>query len=138
MRSALHRLASLHQCAAFEALRMARTGKGFSLLRIAPVGWAALDEEMEALEVVVQAQVRQTDFVQRVREREVGVVLVEAIGEDAAVALARVRLAVKTQLPKLDVRTGWASVGPGQRKSWQEAWRWAGHMLVGDAARAAA
>ena len=128
----------LQEIAELEAQRALRSNRWFSLLRLAPAGWVALDSEVEMLEVVVRAHLRRTDVVQRVREREVGVVLVEAPGDEALVPLARVRGAIEMHLPDMEVRIGWASVGPGQRASCQEAWRWAGQLLVADAAVLAA
>ena len=129
---------TLHQIASLEANRCSRTGRGFSLLRVAPVGWAALDHELDALANLIGANLRRTDTVQRVREREVGVVLIESVEEQVQPPLARIRVAAALHLPKMELRVGWASVGPGQQRSWQEAWRWAGQLLVADAAVPAA
>ncbi len=129
---------TLREVAAWEAGRAARSGRGFSLLRIAPVGWAALDDELDALANLIGANLRRTDFVQRVREREVGVVLIEAMDGQVHAPLERIRAAAVEHLPRLELRIGWASVGPGQKRSWQEAWRWAGQLLVADAAVPAA
>jgi len=129
---------TLHQVASLEASRVARSGRGFSLLRIAPLGWAALDEELDALANLAAANLRATDFVQRVREREVGVVLIESMDDQVLAPVARIRAAAEQHLPKMELRIGWASVGPGQKRSWQEAWRWAGQLLVADAAIPAA
>jgi hypothetical protein len=123
--------------AALEACRAARSGRGFSLLRVAPAGWAALDDEVEVLANVIGAHLRRTDFVQ-LRGREVGVVLIESVGDGVHAPLARIRAAAALHLPKLELRIGWASVGPGQRRTWQEGWRWAGQLLVADAAVPAA
>jgi len=131
-------VSSLYQLASLEAARAARSGRGFSLLRIAPAGWAALDAEMEVLARLVTAHLRRTDFVCRVRERELGVVLIDSEGNGALAPVGRIRVAAALHLPRLEVRTGWASVGPGQRGTWQEAWRWAGQLLVADAAVPAA
>jgi len=127
-------MTTLHEIATMEVQRAARNDRWFSLLRIAPLGWAALDGEVEALAGTVRAHLRRTDAVVRVREREVGVVLIEAVGDAVQVPIARVREA----LADLQVRIGWASVGPDQRATWQEAWRWAGQLLVADAAIPAA
>ena len=124
---------TLHHVASLEACRIARSGRGFTLLRIAPAGWAALDEELDALANLAAANLRRTDFVQRTREREIGVVLVESMNEEALAPVSRIRGAVAQHLPRLELRIGWASVGPGQKRSWQEAWRWAGQLLVADA-----
>ena len=129
---------SLQEIAALEAQRAIRSDRWFSLLRFAPAGWAALDGEIEALEATVRAHLRRTDAVRRVREREVGVVLVESVGDGVLVPLARVREALARHLPEMEVRIGWASVGPGQQATWQDAWRWAGQLLVADAAVPAA
>jgi hypothetical protein len=129
---------SLHEIAMLEAQRAIRSNRWFSLLRIAPAAWLALDSEVQALEATVRAHLRRTDAVRRVREREVGVVLVESVGDAVQVPLARVRAAVAQHLPEMDVRIGWSSVGPGQQATWQEAWRWAGQLLVADAAVPAA
>ena len=129
---------TLHQVASLEASRVARSGRGFSVLRIAPLGWAALDEELDALANLAAANLRATDFVQRVREREVGVVLIESMDGQVLAPVARIRAAAEQHLPKMELRIGWASVGPGQKRSWQEAWRWAGQLLVADAAIPAA
>src|SRR5581483_12474633 len=66
---------SLHEIAMLEAQRAIRSNRWFSLLRIAPAAWLALDSEVQALEATVRAHLRRTDAVRRVREREVGVVL---------------------------------------------------------------
>jgi len=124
---------TLHEAAAREALRAGRTGRGFSLMRIAPAGWLALDGEIEVLTCLVEAHVRKTDAVVRVRQ-EVGVLLTETTGAAASAAVARLRPAI--HMPKFEVRIGWASVMPGQE--WREAWRWAGQLLVADAAIPAA
>jgi hypothetical protein len=129
---------TLQMVAQLEAGRSARSGRGFSLLRVAPLGWAALDDELDALAGLVSAHVRRTDFVQRVREREVGVVLIEAVGEQVLGPVARIQEAAQQHLPRMELRIGYASVGPGQKKTWQEAWRWAGQLLVADAAAPAA
>ena len=129
---------TLHQIAAMEASRTSRSGCGFSLVRIAPVGWAALDEEVDALANLVGANLRRTDSVQRVRDREVGIVLIESVEDQVRAPLVRIRVAAALHLPKMELRIGWASVGPGQRRTWQEAWRWAGQLLVADAAVPAA
>ena len=126
-------LLTLHHVASLEAGRIARSGSGFTLLRIAPAGWAALDEELDALANLAAATVRRTDFVQRTREREIGVVLIESMNEEALAPVSRIRGAAAQHLPRLELRIGWASVGPGQKRSWQEAWRWAGQLLVADA-----
>ena len=131
-------MTSLSEIASLEMQRATRTGRWFSLLRIAPLGWAALDGEMQVLVSLVRAHLRRTDAVLRVRDREVGVVLIEAAGDEVAAPLARLRKALARQLPEMEVRMGWASVGPGQRHTWQEAWRWAGQLLVADAAVPAA
>jgi GGDEF domain-containing protein len=131
-------MTTLHEVATMEVQRAVRSDRWFSLLRIAPLGWAALDGEVEALAGTVRAHLRRTDVVVRVREREVGVVLIEAVGDAAQVPMMRVREALARHLPELRVRIGWASVGPGQRATWQEAWRWAGQLLVADAAVPAA
>ena len=129
---------TLQQVASLEACRVARSGRGFTLLRLAPLGWAARDEELDALANLAAANLRRTDFVQRLREREVGVVLVESMNEEALAPVGRIRAAAAEHLPHLELRIGWASVGPGQKRSWQEAWRWAGQLLVADAAVPAA
>ena len=129
---------SLQELAALEAQRAIRSERWFSLLRFAPAGWTALDCEVEMLEVVIRAHLRRTDAVCRVGEREIGVVLVECVGEAVLAPLARVKGAIADRLVEVEVRTGWASVGPGQQATWQEAWRWAGQLLVADAAVPAA
>lgn len=117
--------------AALEARRSLRTGRGFTLVRLAPVGAVALEDELLALERLVEAELRSTDHVQRTDRREIGVVLTETTGLAAAAPLARLRTAIATQLPVSKVRIGWATAGPSGQ--WQEAWRWAGAMLVADA-----
>jgi hypothetical protein len=125
---------SLNEVVSLEMHRAVRSDRWFSLLRIAPAGWAALDCEMEVLASVVRAHLRRTDAVLRVRDREIGVVLIEAVDDVIHAPVARLREALERLLPKMEVRIGWASVGPGQRHTWQEAWRWAGQLLVADAA----
>ena len=129
-------MSSLLEIAALEALRCSRSRRGFSFLRAAPAGFAALELEIGVLESVMRAHLRKTDSVVQVRGREIGVVLIEVFGEEVQAPLARVREAVARHLGHLHVRIGWASVGPDQR--WQEAWRWAGQLLVAEAAVPAA
>ncbi len=129
---------TLHHVASLEAGRIERSGRGFTLLRLAPAGWAALDEELDALANLAAASLRRTDFVQRTREREVGVVLIESMDDEVLAPVSRLRVATAQHLPRMELRIGWASVGPGQKRSWQEAWRWAGQLLVADAAVPAA
>ena len=67
-----------------------------------------------------------------------GVLLIEAVGGEVQAPLCRIREAIGRHLAHLDVRIGWGSVGPGQLGTWQEAWRWAGQLLVAEAAVPAA
>ncbi|TMA29581.1 MAG: hypothetical protein E6J78_02200 [Deltaproteobacteria bacterium] len=127
---------TFEEFAAREWGRAQRSGRWFSIARIAPVGWRALDEEIDALACVVEAHLRRTDFVQRKRDREVSVVLVETLGASAGAALERVRENAVKRLPELQLRIGCAPARPDQQ--WQEAWRWAGRLLVADAAVPAA
>jgi GGDEF domain-containing protein len=127
---------TLQLFASLEAQRVARGGRGFTLVRIAPAGWAALDEELDAVATLVRAHLRRTDFAGRVGEREVGVVLVDAMHQEALAPVQRLRTAARQHLPRMELRIGWASVGPGQR--WEEGWRWAGQLLVAEAAVPAA
>jgi hypothetical protein len=131
-------MSTLQEIATLEMQRAVRSDRWFSLLRVAPAGWAALEADLAVIEAIVRAHLRRTDQVVRVREREIGVLLIEAPGDDVHIPLARVREAFATHLPQLDVRVGWASVGPGQRATWQDAWRWAGQLLVAGAAIPAA
>lgn len=131
-------MSSFLEVAALEAQRSARTQRGFSILRAAPAGWCALELEMEVLADVIRVHLRRTDPVVAVRGREIGVVLVEAVGDEVHAPLARIREAVERHLAHLEVRIGWGSVGPGQLGTWQEAWRWAGQLLVAEAAVPAA
>jgi hypothetical protein len=127
---------TLQQAAALEAQRTARSGRGFSLLRIAP-GALADGGEVDVLANVVASTLRRSDFAVQVREREVGAVLIEVVQADAVVA--RLRAVIGQKLPWMEARIGWAAVGPGQQRTWQEGWKWAGQLLVADAAvRAAA
>ncbi|HYS11058.1 MAG TPA: hypothetical protein VEP66_20135 [Myxococcales bacterium] len=131
-------MTSLDEIAAQEMQRAVRSDRWFSLLRMAPAGWAALNAEMEVLASAIRAHLRRTDAVVRVRDREIGVVLIETVGDAVQVPVVRVRAALDRHLPELEIRIGWASVGPGHRPTWQEAWRWAGQLLVADAAVPAA
>ena len=131
-------MTTLQEIATLEMQRAVRSDRWFSLLRVAPAGWAALDADLAAIEAVVRAHVRRTDPVVRVREREIAVLLIEAPGEGVHVPLDLVRQALAAQVPELDVRVGWASVGPGHRPTWQDGWRWAGQLLVAGAAVPAA
>jgi hypothetical protein len=70
--------------------------------------------------------------------REIGVLLYDTVGTQVLAPLVRVKRAAELELPRLELRFGWASVGPGQRRTWQEGWRWAGQLLVADAAAPAA
>ena len=129
---------SLQELASLEMQRAVRSDRWFSLLRVAPAGWAALEAEMEVLAGTIRAHLRRTDAVIRVREREIGVLLIETAGGSVHAPVARLREALARRVPEMDVRIGWASVGPDQRQTWQEAWRWAGQLLVADAAVPAA
>jgi hypothetical protein len=129
---------TLQEIASLETSRTARSGRGFSMLRIAPAGWAALEGELDVLATLVSAHLRHTDFVERLAGREVGAVLIDAVGMEVQALLARVRVAVAMHFPNAQFLAGWASVGPGHQRTWQEAWRWAGTLLVADAAVPAA
>jgi hypothetical protein len=126
---------TLHHAAAYEAQRTARTGRPFAVLRIAPAGASPEAAELAALEALVATNLRRTDVAGRVRDRELGVLLIESAGPEAVVARLRSMLVHCG----VDVRIGWGAVGPLQHATWQEAWRWAGQLLVADGAvRAAA
>jgi len=129
---------SLSEIASQEMQRATRSDRWFSLLRVAPAGWAALNAEMVVLAAAIRAHLRRTDAVVRVRDREIGVVLIETVGDGVQVPLARIREALDRHLPEVEVRIGWASVGPGHQQTWEEAWRWAGQLLVADTAVPAA
>jgi hypothetical protein len=129
---------SLSEIASQEMRRATRSDRWFSLLRVAPAGWAALNAEMVVLAAAIRAHLRRTDAVVRVRDREIGVVLIETVGDRVQVPLARIREALDRHLPEVEVRIGWASVGPGHQQTWEEAWRWAGQLLVADTAVPAA
>jgi hypothetical protein len=129
---------TLQEIAALEADRAVRSGRWFSLLRLAPAGWAALELDIYMLQALVSAHLRRTDAVRALREREVGVVLVETVGDAVRVPVGRLRRAISQDFPHLEIGIGWASVGPGQQLTWQDAWRWAGQLLVADAAVPAA
>jgi hypothetical protein len=129
---------TLQQAALLETSRAMRTGRWFSLLRIAPVGWSALQSELEVLANLISAHLRHTDLVENRETREIGVLLYDTVGAQVLAPVERVRTAAQSHLPKLEVRIGWATVGPGQRRTWQEGWRWAGQLLVADAAIPAA
>jgi len=131
-------MSTLQEIATTEVQRAVRSDRWFSMLRVAPAGWAALDADIAVIEAVVRAHLRRTDQVVRVREREIGVVLIEAPGDCVQVPLDRVREALARHLPQLDMRVGWASVGPGHRPTWQDAWRWAGQLLIAGASVPAA
>lgn len=132
-------MTSLQHVAVQETRRGRRSGRGFTLVRIAPVGWAMQEPELTVLERFAEAQLRRTDFVQRsLPHREVGLVLVETLEPAARVPIERLRAALGAQFPALQLGIGWCSVGPGYRRGWEEAWRWAGTMLVADAAVPAA
>ena len=131
-------MTSLSEIASQEMQRATRSDRWFSLLRLAPAGWAALNAEMEVLAAAIRAHLRRTDAVVRVRDREIGVVLIETVGDSVQVPLARIREALDRHLPEVEVRIGWSSVGPGHRPTWEEAWRWAGQLLVADTAVPAA
>jgi hypothetical protein len=127
---------TIEDFASREQKRARRGGKWFSVVRVAPVGWGALDEEVEALTRIVEGALRRTDFVQRRRDREVGVVLVETSGSQLDVPLARIRKASALYMPDLRLLVSAAPVEPGRQ--WEEAWRWAGELLLANAAVPAA
>jgi hypothetical protein len=123
------------QAAAYEAQRGTRTSRPFAMLRIAPAGTPPSAAELSAIEALVVSNLRRTDFIGRVREAELGLVLIEC-GEPEVVAGRLRSMLVHCGLA---LRFGWATVGPGQHQTWQEGWRWAGQLLVADGAvRAAA
>ena len=123
---------SLREIAELETERATRNGRWFSVLRLAPGPSPVIESDTEMLEIVVRANLRRTDAVRRVRH-EVGVILVEAGHDDASVPLARLRDAIEDHMAGTWVRIGWAAVGPGQRATWEEAWHFAGQLLVADA-----
>lgn len=132
-------MTSLQHVAAIETRRGRRSGRGFTLVRVAPVGRTLSDDELTVLERFAEAHLRRTDYVQRsLPHREVGVVLVETLEPAARVPVERLRAACAEQFPGLPVGIGWCCVGPGHPRGWEEAWRWAGTLLVADAAVPAA
>ena len=126
---------SFQEIASLEEQRALRSGRWFSLVRLAPVGWGALDLEVDVLEALVRAHLRRTDVVCRLRDREVGVLLIDTRGRKAPPAVARLRAAIGADLEELgiEVRMAWAPVGPEQQMTWHQAWSWAGQLLVADA-----
>jgi hypothetical protein len=121
---------SLPEAASLEEHRTARSGRCFSLLRIAPAGWAADARELEALEGLVAANLRRTDVVLRVRDRELGIVLVELAQAEEVVR--RLRPVLAAAVAGVEMKFGWGAVGPGHARTWQEGWRWAGQLLLVD------
>jgi hypothetical protein len=118
-----------------EERRSRRNGRPFTLLRIAPPVRAADSAELERLRAPVASVLRSTDLVRAVGG-EVVAVLLEASPLQASAPVARVRAALEAAKLGFEPRVGWATVGPGQRSSWQEAWRWAGALLLAEPAAA--
>src|SRR6266481_2616580 len=92
---------SLQEVAVLEVQRAVRSDRWFSLLRVAPAGWAALEGEMEVLAGTIRAHLRRTDVVMRVRDREIGVLLIETVGDSVQAPLARVREALARHVPEM-------------------------------------
>jgi hypothetical protein len=118
-----------------EERRSKRTGRPFTLVRLAPPVRAADSAELDRLRGAVAAELRSTDLV-RALAGEVVAVLLEASPAQAAAPVGRIRTALERTVLGFAPRLGWASVGPGQRGSWQEAWRWAGALLLAEPAAA--
>jgi hypothetical protein len=118
-----------------EERRSKRTGRPFTLVRVAPPVRASDPAEIERLRAAVASELRSTDLV-RALAGEVVAVLLEASPVQAAAPVGRIRTALERVALGFEPRLGWASVGPGQRGSWQEAWRWAGALLLAQPAAA--
>jgi Zn-dependent protease len=112
-----------------EERRSRRNGRPFTLLRVAPPVRAGDPTEVERLRAAVASVLRSTDLV-RALGGEVVAVLLEASPLQAAAPVTRVGAALEAAKLGFSPRVGWATVGPGQRSSWQEAWRWAGALLL--------
>ena len=125
-------LDGMQQVAAIESRRALRSGRAFTVVRI---GFSAsLPETQRAiLRLVVAAEVRSTDFVHEVCAGELGVMLNETGLHASAAPIARVRAALERSALCLHFSLGSAEAGPGTKRTWQEAWRWAGVLLVADA-----
>lgn len=130
-------LRGLQRAVAVEAQRASRTGRAFTLVRINLGGPPPL-EQRDILRRVVLSELRGTDFVHETRAGELGVLLPETAGPEATTPIERVREALGQAMPEIHVSIGSAGAGPGTGRSWQEAWRWAGTLLVADAAVPAA
>jgi Zn-dependent protease len=118
-----------------EERRSRRNGRPFTLLRVAPPVRAADSSEIERLRASVASVLRATDLV-RALGSEVVAVLLEASPLQASAPVGRVHAALEAAKLGFSPRVGWATVGPGQRSSWQEAWRWAGALLLAEPAAA--
>jgi hypothetical protein len=118
-----------------EERRSRRNGRPFTLLRIAPPVRAGDVAELERLRASAASVLRSTDLVRAVGG-EVVAVLLEASPLQASAPVARIRGALEAAKLGFSARIGWATVGPGQRGSWQEAWRWAGALLLAEPAAA--
>ena len=118
-----------------EGHRSQRSGRPFTVVRLAPPMRAAGERELHLLRMLVQTELRRTDLVQ-VMGGEVVAFLAETAGAQVLPPLGRVQGALSRGLLDFEPRVAWASVGPGHRGSWQEAWRWAGALLVAEPAAA--
>lgn len=125
-------LLGMQQVAAMESRRAGRSGRAFTVVRI---GFSASlpGNQRDLLRRVVALELRSTDFVHEVCAGELGVMLIETGAHASSGPIARVRAALARAAAFLHFSVGSAEAGPGTRRTWQEAWRWAGVLLVADA-----
>jgi len=130
-------LRGLQHVAAVESRRAGRSGRAFTVVR---VGFSATlpDDQREMIKRVVELELRSTDFVHQVCAGELGVMLIETGALAAAGPVLRIRGALSRAAAFLHFSVGCAEAGPGTKRTWQEAWRWAGELLVADARAPAA
>lgn len=117
-----------------EARRTSRTGRPFTVLRIAPPGRPDA-EEMERLLAVVEGELRKSDIVCEL-SGEVVAMLIDTAEHHAPAVLERLGAAFRKAQLIFELRFAWASVGPMHEPCWERAWRMAGALLVANTAAA--
>ena len=117
-----------------EARRTSRTGRPFTVLRIAPPGRTDV-EEMERLLAAVESELRKSDIVCEL-SGEVVAMLIDTAEHHAPAAVERLGAAFRKARLGFELRFAWASVGPMHEPCWERAWRMAGALLVANTAAA--
>jgi hypothetical protein len=117
-----------------EGRRTSRSGRPFTLLRIAPPAYAGR-EALDGLRELVETTLRNTDVVREFAS-EVFAMLIDTAGHHAPAAVERLEKGFHKARLGYEPRIAWASIGAGHEPCWEKAWGLAGALLVARAAAA--